>query len=142
MRKRSKAREVALQVLYQADVTDADPRQVVESYFQGQELEGLDPAVRQFAAALVISTAEHLKEIDLKIASSAENWQFDRMAIVDRNILRLASCELLFRSDIPPKVAINEAVDLAKKFGDMESGKFVNGILDKISKTKNQVKDE
>jgi N utilization substance protein B len=79
---------------------------------------------------------EKLNQIDEIITSCATNWQIKRMAVVDRNILRLSTYELLFLKDIPPKVSINEAVDIAKKYGDVNSGKFVNGIIDKINKTK------
>jgi transcription antitermination factor NusB len=93
-------------------------------------------SIRSFVQEWSAQIYDHLSEIDLKIAGCATNWQLDRMAAVDRNILRLAGFEILFRKDIPPKVAINEAVELAKKYGDLESGKFVNGILDKMNKTK------
>ena len=135
MRKRTKARELVLQLLYQADLTCANPKDLLSDFFASPEA-GEDPAVKEFATALVESICDKLPLIDEKITECATNWQLDRMAMVDRNILRLAGFELLFRSDIPPKVAINEAVELAKKYGDLESGKFVNGILDKINKTK------
>jgi transcription antitermination factor NusB len=135
MRKRTKARELVLQLLYQADLTRANPRDLLSDFFATLET-GEDPAVKEFATDLVTNICDKLKLIDEKISECATNWQLDRMATVDRNILRLASFELLFRNDIPPKVAINEAVELAKKYGDLESGKFVNGILDKINKTK------
>ncbi|MEK7849611.1 MAG: transcription antitermination factor NusB [Candidatus Omnitrophota bacterium] len=137
MRKRTKARELALQLLYQADVTSAGVKELVDDFFAMTANAGEEPSVRAFATELATSVNDNLVAIDETIAMSATNWQIDRMATVDRNILRLASCELLFRDDIPPKVAINEAVELAKKYGDLESGKFVNGILDKINKTKN-----
>lgn len=135
MRKRTKARELILQLLYQADLTHASPKDLLKDFFAMNADREEDPAVRQFATEIVTSICDHLAVIDEKISQSATNWQLDRMATVDRNILRLASFELLFREDIPPKVAINEAVELAKKYGDLESGKFVNGILDKINKT-------
>ena len=77
-----------------------------------------------------------LQNIDKLISKYADNWRIERMAVIDRNIIRMATFELLYGSDIPPKVAINEAVELAKKFGDDESGRFVNGVLDKINKIK------
>ncbi len=136
MRKRTKARELALQLLYQADVTSVCVKELVDDFFTMAANADEEPSVRSFATELATSVSDNLVAIDEMIASSATNWQLDRMATVDRNILRLASFELLFRDDIPPKVAINEAVELAKKYGDLESGKFVNGILDKINKTK------
>ena len=137
MRKRTKARELALQLLYQADVTSAGVKELVDDFFAMTANAEEEPSVRAFATELATSVGDNLVAIDETIAMSATNWQLNRMATVDRNILRLASFELLFRDDIPPKVAINEAVELAKKYGDLESGKFVNGILDKINKTKN-----
>ena len=135
MRKRTKARELVLQLLYQADLTHASPKDLLGDFFTTTEANE-DSAVKEFATALVTDICDKLDVIDETISGCATNWQLNRMATVDRNILRLASFELLFRNDIPPKVAINEAVELAKKYGDLESGKFVNGILDKINKTK------
>ncbi len=137
MRKRTKARELALQLLYQADVTGARVADLLGDFFAMAGNVDEEQTVKEFATELATSVSDNLKVIDDKIAHFATNWQLDRMATVDRNILRLAGFELLFRDDIPPKVAINEAVELAKKYGDLESGKFVNGVLDKINKTKN-----
>ena len=88
--------------------------------------------MRLFAEPLIRGTVEHRNEIDEHIKNHAKNWELHRMAVVDRNILRLAIYEMLHRADIPPVVSINEAVDIAKKFSTQDSGKFVNGILDKI----------
>ena len=88
--------------------------------------------MRLFAEPLIRGTVEHRDEIDEHIKNHAKNWELHRMAVVDRNILRLAIYEMLHRADIPPVVSINEAVDIAKKFSTEDSGKFVNGILDKI----------
>lgn len=140
MRKRTKARELALQLLYEADVTQADAQElkdIFDDFFEMNAEASQDPDVADFTRELVFSVSRHRADIDREIAKYAANWQLDRMATVDRNILRLASFELLYRSDIPPKVAINEAVELAKKYGDVDSGKFVNGVLDKINKTRN-----
>lgn len=136
MRKRTRARELALQILYQADVTQVSPKDLVEPFFSMDAYINEDPDVRKFSVSLVNDIAEKLTCLDEAISSYATNWELDRMAMVDRNILRLAGFELLFRKDIPPKVAINEAVELAKKYGDLDSGKFVNGVLDKINKTR------
>ena len=136
MRKRTKARELALQLLYQADVTNTRVKEFVDDFFAMAANAEEESSVRAFATELATSVGDNIAVIDKTIAMAATNWQLDRMATVDRNILRLASYELLFRDDIPPKVAINEAVELAKKYGDLESGKFVNGILDNISKIK------
>ena len=88
--------------------------------------------MRLFAEPLIRGTLEKLTELDGKIQHYAKNWDLGRMAVVDRNILRLAIYEMLYREDIPPVVSINEAVDIAKKFSTDESGRFVNGILDKV----------
>jgi len=132
MKKRTQAREIALGVLYQIDICCQDPAACLQSYWQEHLEENIDESVKEFASALVDGVAANLKGIDDKISLYATNWQLDRMAYVDRNILRLAAYELIFRDDIPPKVSINEAVELAKKFSSREASKFVNGILDKI----------
>lgn len=135
MRKRTKARELALQLLYQADLSGVDVCALIESFFNMEANSGEEASVRDFAVDLVKNVSDKIKVLDECISKFATNWQLDRMATVDRNILRLAAFELLYKADIPPKVAINEAVELAKKYGDLESGKFVNGVLDKINKT-------
>jgi N utilization substance protein B len=89
-------------------------------------------AVRAFADKLIRGVIEHRDELDLRIRQHAQNWDLHRMAVVDRNILRLAIYEMVHREDIPPVVSINEAVDIAKKFSTQDSGKFVNGLLDKV----------
>ncbi len=90
--------------------------------------------VREFAQEIVIGTRKHMKEIDAVLAQSAENWVLDRMAAVDRNILRAAAYELLYKKDIPPAVVINEAIEIAKKFSMKESAPFINGILDRLAR--------
>ena len=89
---------------------------------------------QEFVTGLVQGTLEHLAEIDERLSRYATNWPLPRMAVVDRNILRMGSYELLFGEETPPKVVINEAVELAKRFGTADSGKFVNGVLDSIHK--------
>ena len=131
MRKRTKARECALQVLYQIDITSDEPDVSLKGYWQDNR-ESED--IMEFTAKLVQGACQKKCEIDRLIAMYAENWTIARMAVVDRNILRMAAYELLYCPDVPAKVCINEAIDLAKKFGDAESGKFVNGIIDRIHK--------
>lgn len=133
MRKRTKARDYALKFLYQIDITKDSVDNDFEEFWQNQE--ELDFEVKEFANSLIRGTTENLNDIDKKISGYATNWQLKRMAVIDRNILRLATYELIYLKDIPPNVSINEAVDLAKKYGDIESGRFVNGVLDKINKT-------
>ena len=132
MRKRSVARECALKVLYQIEMTGRTPENAVASLWESEPENPQD--VRDFAAQLVVGIYANLADIDLKLGEYATNWQLNRMAVIDRNVLRLGLYELKYSSDVPPKVAINEAVELAKKYGDHDSSKFVNGILDKVHK--------
>lgn len=132
MRKRTKAREYVLQMLYQVDITRGDWQEILENFCASNDRQDLSGELKDFSAQLLGGVVEHLEEIDKKISKYAANWQLERMAFVDRNIMRLGCFELLFRADIPPKVAINEAVELAKKYSGLESGKFVNAILDQI----------
>jgi N utilization substance protein B len=138
MRKRTRAREFALQILYQIDITKDKLEDILDSFWQSQKDEEIDLAIQDFTQVLVKGVIDNLHVIDERIAKCATNWQLKRMAVVERNILRLASFELIFCSDIPTKVSINEAVELAKKFSGEEAGKFVNGILDKIKPEKKE----
>lgn len=133
MRRRTKAREYALKILYQIDITKEDYRDCLQNFWSNYHTE---KSIKDFTTSLIEGVIEKFSQLDEIITSCATNWQIERMAVVDRNILRLSTYELLFLKDIPPKVSINEAVDIAKKYGDVDSGKFVNGILDKINKTK------
>jgi N utilization substance protein B len=128
--KRRKAREVALQFLYQLDLqSETDPSAHATEFW---ERHPLDDDGREFADALVRGAMERQSAIDETIGRCTENWELDRMAVVDRNILRLAVYELGWREETPPKVVINEAIEIAKKFGTRESGRFINGILDRV----------
>jgi len=129
--RRSQAREAALKVLYQLDITKDDPKEGLKIFFRNHRV----PVNSQlFVTTLVEGTLQHLAEIDSLLMKHATNWSLSRMAMVDRNILRLGTFELLFGNETPPKVVINEAVELAKRFGTADSGKFVNGVLDSIHK--------
>lgn len=130
--KRRIARECALQLLFQYDFTRHVPLREELEEFWSMRLEPED--IRQFTEELLRGTIEHLPEIDKRIADSTQHWSLERMAAVDRNILRIATYELLFRLDIPVKVAINEAIEIAKKYGSQDSPSFINGILDRIAK--------
>lgn len=132
MRKRSKAREYALKILYAVDISKDECRKIAANFWEENEA---NDDIRVYAQKLVDGTCLRIADIDKLITKYTDNWRLDRMAVIDRNIIRMASFELLFIDEIPPKVAINEAVELAKKFGDEESGRFVNGVLDKINKT-------
>jgi len=134
MRKRTKAREFALQILYQVEISKNGLQNCLNDFWKNRECTTND-AIREFTESLVRGICDRREEIDKVITKATENWQLSRMAAVDRNILRMASYELLFMPDIPPKVSINEAIDIAKKYGDQDSSKFVNGVLDKINKT-------
>ena len=133
MRKRTRARECALKILYQVDITKDSSKDISKSFWQNIEKD-TDKDLRDFVSTLANGVIDNLERIDKEIISFAKNWQMHRMAVIDRNVLRLAAFELLFIEDIPRKVSINEAIELAKKYGDKDSGKFVNGILDKIKK--------
>lgn len=105
----------------------------VEKFWENEE--NIEAQVQEFTNRLAFGVVHELASIDAKISLYATNWQLKRMAIIDRNILRIGVFEFFYAVDIPPKVTINEAVELAKKYGDLDSSKFVNGILDKIHKT-------
>jgi len=132
MRKRTQAREIAIKILYQLDIVKQDAKAAFEDFLNNNE--GMDSDVKDFSYKLITGTISNIEAIDKNIRKFADNWELNRMAIVDRNILRLACYELMFLDDIPSKVTINEAVELAKKYGGIDSGKFVNGVLDKINK--------
>ena len=136
MRKRTQAREAALKILYAIDITKEDPRTCIDNYWNNEE--AVEPDVKHYADALVEGTCHNMKEINGIITKHATNWELGRMAVIDRNILRAATYELIYSDEIPPKVAMNEAIELAKKYGDKDSGKFVNGVLDKISRIKDK----
>lgn len=138
MRKRTRAREYALQVLYQMDITRDDSNAALENFWQAHTDEEIALELKDFTSQLVKGVADNLEVIDKKISHYAANWKLERMAVVDRNVLRMSCLELLFREDIPPKVSINEAVDLAKKYSGPEAGKFVNAILDKVKSEKDK----
>ena len=129
--KRRKSRESALQVLYQLDIRKQEGPEAItqrEAHFSSSE--GTD----EFAERIVLGVIDHAREIDQLIGRFSEHWRLDRMTLVDRNILRMAIFELLYCDEIPPKVTLNEAIDLGKKYGSEDSGSFINGMLDRIQK--------
>jgi N utilization substance protein B len=154
MGKRREARERAVQFLFQHDINPPDDLEAaLEQFWETQRAAAIaeekggatwgqrselppptaeEAAVRLFADPLIRGALEHREEADEHIKKHAINWELHRIAAVDRNVLRLAIFEMLHRDDIPPVVSINEAVDIAKKFSTQDSGKFVNGILDKV----------
>ncbi len=121
-----------MQILYQVDVTHDASKTAIDNFWASSILKDTDESVKAFSLRLVSGVIANIEEIDKKITEYAQNWKLERMAIVDRNIMRLGCFELVYCEDIPAKVSINEAVDLAKKFSGAESGKFVNAILDKV----------
>ena len=129
---RRKARIIALQVLYEADSVRHDPTVVLERI---AEDECLPPASKAYSQVLVAGALENRKDIDEVIAEFAPSWPINQMAMVDRNILRTAIYEITFGVETPPKVAINEAVELAKVFGSESSARFVNGVLGSLMQT-------
>ncbi|MGC4114356.1 MAG: transcription antitermination factor NusB [Myxococcales bacterium] len=130
---RSRGRERALQALYQVDLAKAEPMDALANAWKAEETEAIDKEAQAFAEQLVKGVCAHLSDLDQKIESISHNWRVERMAKVDRNVLRLAVYELLYTPETPRKVVLNEAVELAKIFGSDESGAFVNGILDKVA---------
>jgi transcription antitermination protein NusB len=154
MAKRREARERAVQFLFQHDLNPPENLdQALAQFWESQQMAAIagekgvatwgepvqlppptadEAAMRLFAEPLIRGVIEHRPDLDEQIKKVAKNWDLHRIAVVDRNILRLAIYEMLYREDIPPVVSINEAVDIAKKFSTQDSGKFVNGILDKI----------
>ena len=130
MGRRRQARECALQLLYELDVRgDSDPGPVIDAFWKRQPA---PDEVRMFADALVRGVQANQPKIDEMIARFAEHWELDRMAVVDRNVLRAGIWELLWGVDVPPKVAINEALEIARRFSTEESTRFINGLLDRI----------
>ena len=129
--RRTKARERALQALYQFDVAATDLDEALARFWPS--FEPVEREVREGAEALVRGVAAHRLEIDEAIEQVSTNWRMDRMAKVDRNVLRLAVFELRWRTDVPVKVCINEAIELGKRFGGTDGHKYVNGILDRVA---------
>jgi len=129
MLERSRARRLAMQILYQRDITGEGVTYILNTKAYSVE----DGEPDEFCRELLAGVEQHLPEIDETIGAVSENWSVSRMPLVDRNILRLATYELLFDSEVPASVAINEAVELAKVFGGEDSSKFVNGVLGKIA---------
>src|SRR5271156_3336928 len=130
MTRRSRGREVALQVLYQVEQNPVIPANEIRRFIERRLLE--DRKLCEFTEALIDGVQEHQARIDTMISQVAENWRLDRMAAIDRNILRLGAYEMLFRPEVPAKVAINEALELAKRYSTAQSSRFVNGILDRV----------
>ncbi|PKL51880.1 MAG: transcription antitermination factor NusB [Nitrospira bacterium HGW-Nitrospira-1] len=135
---RRKAREYALRMLFQHDFAgDRSGLEFRENSLPDKKATG---DLREFARELVAGTLKHLEEIDAVVQEAADNWKMERMAAVDRNILRCAVYEILYRNDIPAAVTINEALEIAKKYSSLEASSFINGLLDKIAHIHGQSK--
>ena len=134
--RRHRAREAALQILYQWEVGKADVDRAIETFFDLQWADAKPPedAFREFAAVLAWDTVKRLDEVDALIADSAENWRPERMAVIDRLIIRMAVCEFIRDKDLPHAVVINEALELARTFSTEDAVKFINGMLDGIKR--------
>jgi len=135
---RHRSRQRALQILFELDMHHQPIETAIAAYYDSLYSEENEerPEPDPFMEELIRGTMENGAAIDLRIARHSEHWRVERMAAVDRNVLRLAIYEMLHRQDIPPVVSINEAVDIAKKFSTQDSGKFVNGILDKLKSSR------
>jgi N utilization substance protein B len=129
MTRRSRAREVALQLLFQRDHNPSVDRAAIERFAQHRLR---DPELQPFCLSLYNGVVNHLADIDQRLAAAAENWRLPRMAAVDRNVLRLGAFELLYTPETPPSVALDEAIELARRYGSADSPAFVNGVLDKL----------
>lgn len=124
---RRRGRELALQMLYQQEMGGCEVETVIDGF---EDLRLAPPIAREFAVALVRGVCLRREEIDAHLVEQAENWRIERMAAVDKNILRLALYELMFERDTPAAVVIDEAIEIAKRFGSERSGQFINGVLD------------
>lgn len=134
MGSRRKSRELALQMLFQYDLSGNDPEAIILTF---DDLQKAKPAIRDFAIRIFLGTIKHIQELDELIVKQADNWRLSRMAVVDRNIIRMSVYEFLHETDTPKLVIIDEAIEIAKKFGTQKSGQFINGILDGILKRYN-----
>ncbi|MEA2336476.1 MAG: transcription antitermination protein NusB [Thermoanaerobaculia bacterium] len=131
---RRKARELAVQMLYQYDLSGNAPDMIIETF---EDLQKSKPNTREFATKIFRGTVDHIADIDGMIQAQAENWRLSRMAVVDRNIIRLSVYEFLHETGTPKLVVIDEAIEIAKRYGNDKSSQFINGILDGILKRYN-----
>ena len=135
MTRRSRAREVALQLLFQRDLNKRIDRAALERFVRDRLR---DETLMPFCLGLYDGMIAHQADIDRRLSEAAENWRLVRMAAVDRNVLRLGAYELLFAPDMPAGVAIDEAIELARRYGSKDSPGFVNGVLDRLRQTKEE----
>jgi N utilization substance protein B len=128
---RRKARELAVQLLYQYDLARTDPEEAMNLFW---EYFPVQLGIRGFCEQLVLGTLDRLTLVDELLSEASENWALQRMSMVDRNIMRLATYELLDRPDIPPSVSLNEAIEIAKKYSTPDAAVFINGVLDRVKR--------
>lgn len=129
VKKRTRARELALQFLYQIDLLGPAVLSELRAFLREEET---DAEAVQYAQRIVEGVTAQRDEVDAVITQVAQNWRIHRMAVIDRNVLRIGAWELLYEPDVPPKVSINEGIELGKRFSTANTGAFVNGILDKV----------
>ena len=136
MSSRRRAREVALKTLYQVEITESPWQKLFQ---ENSQQDNLDKISQEFARNLVQKVLEHQEKLDNLIKAKLEHWDFERVNIMDKNVLRIALAEMLFFPEIPVKVSMDEAIELAKKYSYTEAGAFVNGILDAIAKSSKEI---
>jgi len=133
MGKRRSSRELAMRFLYQVELNPRNPKEQMKEFWERNPCQ---EDIQAFTEELVDKIFSKKEEIDALLETYSENWPLSRMAVIDRNLLRLATCEILYYKNVPPKVAIDEAVEISKKYGSDESPNFINGILDRVMKEK------
>lgn len=133
---RRKARELALQMLFQHDVAGNEPDDIIETF---EDIQRVRPNIREFAIRVFRGTLEKQTEIDKIVVEQAENWRLSRMPVVDRNLIRMAIYEMMYLDETPKLVILDEAIEIAKRFGTEKSSQFINGILDGVLKRYNLV---
>ena len=138
MGKRRRARESAIQILFQLEFNDAQPEKILERFWEDKRC---PEEIKNYTGWLVRGILAHRDEIDQLIQSASEHWRISRMAVVDRNVLRMAVFELLHEKELAPAIVIDEAIEIARKYSSGEAATFVNGILDAINKKLNLGKD-
>jgi len=138
MGKRRKSREGTLQVLFQLEFDDSDPDDVLDQFWKGKKV---SHEIKDYSVYLVKGVTSHQNTIDRIIQSASEHWRLSRMAVVDRNILRMAVFELFYEEELAPAIVINEAIEIAKKFSSEQAAQFINGILDALRRRSDAVRE-
>ena len=132
MGNRRLSRELVIQFLYLTEMNEGEIENQLEAFWENNSCE--EKAVQSFTEDILKDIFDHKEEIDVQLEKYSDNWTLSRMAVIDRNLLRMAASELMYSKTVPPKVAIDEAVEIAKKFGTADSPNFINGVLDRILK--------